>query len=89
MKANPDKFQALAVGERDRKPIFRIGEAQIECETTVKLLGIETDYGIFQNMMYKFQFYCTSEYNATSDWITIRICDGIFCDIPSETRRHE
>ena len=46
MKANPYKYQALAVGERtfDRKPIFRIGEAQTECEKTVKLLGIEIDY---------------------------------------------
>ena len=34
------------MGERtfDRKPIFRIGEAQIECETIAKLLGIEIDY---------------------------------------------
>ena len=46
MKANPDKFQALAVGEStfEKKPIFRIGEAQIGCETTVKLLGVEIDY---------------------------------------------
>ena len=46
MKANPDKFQALAVGERTHKerPIFRIGDAQIECEKTVKLLGVEIDY---------------------------------------------
>ena len=37
MKAYPDKFQALAVGEStfEKKPIFRIGEAQIGCETTV------------------------------------------------------
>ena len=27
-----------------KKPIFRIGEAQIECETTVKLLGSEIDF---------------------------------------------
>ena len=46
MKANPDKFQALAVGERthNERPIFRIGDAQIECEKTVKLLGVEILY---------------------------------------------
>ena len=46
MKANPDKFQALTVGEStfEKKPIFRIGEAQIEFETTVKILGVEIDY---------------------------------------------
>ena len=46
MKVNPDKFQALAVGERTHKerPMFRIGDAQIECDTTVKLLGVEIDY---------------------------------------------
>ena len=27
------------------------------------------------------QFYCTWEYNATSDWITSRICLSIFCII--------
>ena len=45
MKANPDKFQALAVGEKTSalKPLFRIGEAEIECEETVKLLGVEID----------------------------------------------
>ena len=46
MKANPDKFQALTAGEStfEKKPIFRIGEAQIGCDTTVKLLGVEIDY---------------------------------------------
>ena len=39
MKANPDKFQALAVSDKTSalKPLFRIGEAEIECEETVKL----------------------------------------------------
>ena len=27
-------------------------------------------------------------YNATSDWVTSKMCDGIFCDILSEIRRH-
>ena len=46
MKANHDKFQDLVVGERTYKerPIFRIGDAQFECERTVKLLGVEIDY---------------------------------------------
>ena len=47
MKAIPDKFQAFAEGEStfDKTSIFRtFGKTQIECETTVKLLGIEIDY---------------------------------------------
>ena len=46
MKANPEKFQAFAVGERTygEKPTFKIGETEIECEKTVKLLGVEIDY---------------------------------------------
>ena len=45
MKANPEKFQALAVGVKtfSMKPVFKIGEAEIECEETVKLLGVEID----------------------------------------------
>ena len=46
MKANPDEFQALAVGEKTfaLKPVLKIGEAEIECEESVKLLGVEIDY---------------------------------------------
>ena len=46
MKANPDKFQALALGWKtfERKPKFKIREAEIECKETVKLLGVEIDY---------------------------------------------
>ena len=45
-KAIPDKFQALTVGEKTHaeKPTFKIGEANIECERTVKLFGVEIDY---------------------------------------------
>ena len=45
-EGQPDKFQALAVGERthNEKPTFRIWEVQIECERTVKLLDVEIDY---------------------------------------------
>ena len=44
MKANPEKFQAIAVGKRryDKAPIFNLeGNIQIGCEETVKLLCIE------------------------------------------------
>ena len=46
MKANPDKFQAVAVGERahGERPTFKIGEAEIGCDETVKLLGVDIDY---------------------------------------------
>ena len=45
MQANPDKFQALAVGKRtiDKKPICNIGNTHITCEESVKLLGVEID----------------------------------------------
>ena len=48
MKANPDKFQAVAVGERTHNegPTFRIGEAEIECDETVKLLGVDIDFNL-------------------------------------------
>ena len=48
MKANPDKFQTLALGWKtfENKPKFKIGEAEIECEETVKLLGVEIDYNL-------------------------------------------
>ena len=46
MKADPDKFQAVAVGKRTRgeRPTFKIGEAEIGCDETVKLLGVGIDY---------------------------------------------
>ena len=46
MKENSEKFQAFAVGEKTygEKPTFKIGETEIECEKTVKLLGVEIDY---------------------------------------------
>ena len=48
MKANPDKFQALALGWKtfEKKLKFKIGEAEIWCEETVKLLGVEIDYNL-------------------------------------------
>ena len=58
MKANPDKFQALAVGEKTfaMKPKFKIGEAEIECEETVKLLGIVIDFHL------KFDIHMSATY---------------------------
>ena len=46
IKANPEKVQAFAVGEKTfvEKPTFKIGETEIECEKTVKRLGLEIDY---------------------------------------------
>ena len=46
MKASLDKFQVLAVGEKthDKMPTFKTGEAEIRCERTVKLLGVEFGY---------------------------------------------
>ena len=46
MKANPEKFRAFAVGEKTfvEKPTFKIGETEVECEKTVKVLGLKIDY---------------------------------------------
>jgi hypothetical protein len=39
MKANPDKFQALAIGKTpfDHKIVFELKGYRIECENDVKL----------------------------------------------------
>ena len=46
MQANPEKFQALAVGKRtfSKTPVFTIDSVLVPCEESVKLLGIEIDY---------------------------------------------
>jgi hypothetical protein len=46
MQANPDKFQAIALGKRTfaQNPIFSIDLVTISCHEVVKLLGIEIDY---------------------------------------------
>ena len=46
MKANPDKFQALAVGKKtfEKRPTFNIGNDTITCDESVKLLGVDLDY---------------------------------------------
>lgn len=46
MQANPDKFQALAIGKRthEKKIVFNINDVNISCEDEVKLLGVTIDY---------------------------------------------
>ena len=46
MQANPDKFQAIAVGKKTyaKEPVFNIESANISCDEVVKLLGIDIDY---------------------------------------------
>ena len=46
MKANPDKFQAVAVGLKTHKksPVFKVGNVNIETEDVVKLLGVDIDF---------------------------------------------
>ena len=43
MQANPDKFQAIAVGKKTyaKEPVFNIESANILCDEVVKLLGID------------------------------------------------
>ena len=46
MKANPSKFQAIAVGKKSKEKIkeIKIESANIQCEDEVKLLGITLVY---------------------------------------------
>ena len=46
MEANPDKFQAIAVGKRtkDENITFKLDDNIIKCEEHVKLLGVTTDF---------------------------------------------
>ena len=46
MQANPDKFQALAIGKKtfDKNICFDLKGNKIECEKDVKLLGVTIDY---------------------------------------------
>ena len=46
MKANPDKFQALAIGKKsfNKNIVFSLNGNKIECEKDVKLLGVTIDY---------------------------------------------
>jgi hypothetical protein len=44
MQANPDKFQAIAVGNKThaKTPVFKIDSVEITCDEVVKLLGIDS-----------------------------------------------
>ena len=46
MKANPDKFQAICLGQKANSNIksFKIASAEINCEENVTLLGVNIDY---------------------------------------------
>ena len=46
MKANPGKFQAIAVGKRTHSEniCFNLGENIVSCEDNVKLLGVTIDF---------------------------------------------
>ncbi len=46
MQANPDKFQVLAIGKKthEKYPSIHIQTADLSCEATVKLLGVDIDY---------------------------------------------
>ena len=46
MKANPDKFQALAIGKKtmDKNITFNLAGNNIKCDKEVKLLGITIDF---------------------------------------------
>ena len=46
MKANPDKFQAIAIGNKSKNGDikFNLDENEILCENEVKLLGVTIDY---------------------------------------------
>ena len=48
MKANSDKFQAIAVGKRthNKSPVFKLGDANIPCEEVVKLLCVDIDFNL-------------------------------------------
>ena len=46
MQANPDKFQAIALGKKSHETLteFNIDNNNIKCEDSVKLLGINIDF---------------------------------------------
>ena len=46
MQANPEKFQAIAIGQRSAKELdsFTLNNVNIPCENEVKLLGVTIDF---------------------------------------------
>ena len=55
MQANPDKFQAIAIGKHthDLNLSFNINNSVITCEDVVKLLGIDIDFKLNFNVHIK------------------------------------
>jgi succinyl-CoA synthetase beta subunit len=53
MKANPDKFQALANDKKsmDNNIVLNLAGNKIKCETEVKLLGVTIDFD--DNALYR------------------------------------
>ena len=72
MNANPDKFQALAVGEKAfaLKPVLKIGEAEVEFEETGKLLGVEiqNQNSLLVNFAYLYLSRFASVCNRVADF---------------------
>ena len=44
MKANPEKFQAIVLGNNPCKITFNIGTTKIDCQEEVDLLGVTIDF---------------------------------------------
>ena len=46
MQANPDKFQAIALGKKtfDTNLVLKISDTQIKCEEVLSLLEVDIDY---------------------------------------------
>ena len=46
MRANPDKFQAIAIGKKthDANISFNLNDNIIKCDDEVKLLGVTFDF---------------------------------------------
>ena len=51
MKANPEKFQAIAIGNQTKQQnlTFTLDGNKIECESEVKLLGVTIDFQLNLN----------------------------------------
>jgi hypothetical protein len=86
MQANPEKFQAIAVGKKsfDKSPIFQIGTANISCDEVVKLLGVDIDFML--NFDCHIKNICSGGrpfkiLNVSSAIVLILLicCVGIFC----------
>ena len=48
MQANPERFQAIAVGKKtfEKHPVFNFESVNITCEEDVKLLGVDIDFNL-------------------------------------------